>query len=672
MHENLKDAAKKAEKLKHQIRHNDYLYYVLDQPEISDLEYDKLLKELTSLEKKYHSLIAADSPTQRVSGAASAAFSRIKHSVPMLSLDNTYNSDEIKDWEKRLLKIIGNEKYEFTVEPKIDGVSLNLIYENGVLAKAATRGDGETGEDVTLNAKTIRSIPLRLLGGKPPAIMEVRGEVYIDRKDFKKINHELSAKQEATFANPRNAAAGSLRQKNPSVTALRPLKFFVHSYGKIEGAVKFDKHSDFIDYCKGLGLRAPEQSRTCGSIEEVIELETSLEKTRETLPYEIDGIVIKVNSLRQQQKAGFTMKSPRWAIAFKFPAKQMTTRVLDIRLQVGRTGTITPVADLEPVGIAGVTVSRATLHNFDEIERLDIRVGDTVVVERAGDVIPEVVKVIISKRNGTEKKAAIPKDCPACGGTVRKLKDVDVAYKCINPSCSAQLEAGLVHFASRNAMDIEGFGEAVVRQLVGNGTVKNFADIYKITKEDLLKLEFFADKKADNLLSAIQKSKTQPLSRLLFGLGIPNIGEKAAGILAETYKNLGNLIHVKTVELAEIYEFGPVTAESVNCFFGQDSVIKIIEELEKLEVNMIEPESGKPSGILNGKSFIFTGELKGYSRNEAHAMVKRLGGSISSGVSKNTDYVIAGEKPGSKYAKAKALGIHILNEEDFTKMTDQR
>ncbi|MFN3966484.1 MAG: NAD-dependent DNA ligase LigA, partial [Endomicrobiia bacterium] len=573
--------------------------------------------------------------------------------------------------EKRIKKIIGDQKYEFIVEPKIDGVSCTIIYKKGILSLGATRGDGETGEDITLNIKTIHSIPLSLRESKKypvPSIFEVRGEVYIDKNDFEKLNKKLSEDNQVTFANPRNAAAGSIRQKDPKVTAERPLKFFAHSTGFIEDKeLKIETHMDFLKICKEFGIRTIENVKLCKNIEEVIEYCKKWENERDKLEYDIDGMVIKVNSFKQREILGFTMKSPRWAIAYKFPAQQATTKIKNIRVQVGRTGIITPVADLEPVKCGGVTISHATLHNFDEIKRLGVKIGDTVVVERAGEVIPKIVKVIESKRTGNEKNFTVPEKCPECGGKIVKEKEEEVAYRCINPSCPAQLIRGLIHFAKREAMDIEGLGEAVVQQLVEKNLVRDFADIYSLKKDDLLKLELFKDKKAQNLLNAIEESKKRPLSRLLFALGIRNVGEKAAIVLAEKFLSIDNLMKATIEDLQNIYEIGPIMAESIVNFFKQPTTRKLIDKLKSAGVNMKE-EIKKGPKILEGKTFVFTGELKSFSRNEAEAKVRELGGNTSSSVSKKTDYVVVGENPGSKFDKAKKLGIKIIDENEFLKM----
>lgn len=659
-------AQQEIEKLKKEIRHHDYLYYVLAQPEIADYEYDNLMKRLKELEEKNPQFITDDSPTQRVSGKAIKDFTTVKHSTQMLSLDNTYSSDEIIEWDKRVKKIITNENYEYVIEPKIDGISCTLTYKNGMLTQGATRGDGDNGEDITLNIKTIKSIPLKLLS--EISLLEVRGEVYIDKADFQELNKKILNSQEQPFANPRNAAAGSLRQKNPKITAERKLRFIVHSYGTIPGTEKFKTHFEFLTLCEKIGLPTTLKNiNVVREIEEVLELCKKREFDRENMPFEIDGLVIKINSLEQQKKLGFTMKSPRWAIAYKFPAKQATTKIKNIVVQVGRTGTLTPVAELEPVECGGVVISRATLHNFDEVERLGVKIGDTVLIERAGEVIPKIIKVIESKRTGKEKKFSQPVKCSVCGQTVVKVKEEDVAWRCINPSCPAHLENGLVHFAKREAMDIEGLGAAAVVQLISKKMVSDFADIYYLKKDDLLKLELFKDKKAQNLLDAIEKSKTRPLSRLLFGLGIRNVGEKSAIVLAEKFLTLDNLIRATVDDLQKIYEVGPVVAEAVVKFFAQPTTEKLVEKLKKAGVNMKEEIKTGPK-ILEGKTYVFTGELKNFSRTDAEAKVRELGGNAASSVSQKTNFVVAGENPGSKYNKAKKLGVKIISEDEFLNM----
>jgi len=671
----LEEVKRKAEKLREEIHHHDYRYYVLNQPEISDKEYDDLVKKLKQLEKQYPELITPDSPTQRVGEKPLIGFKTVKHRVAMLSLDNTYSSEEIEEWDKRVHKGLPREKVEYVVELKMDGVGVSLTYQKGVFLVGATRGDGVTGDDITQNLKTIKSIPLRFITAESsqlPNLIEVRGEVFMEKSDFEKLNLEKKKKDEALFANPRNAAAGSLKLLDSRLTAQRRLNCFIHSFGTLEGGRVYKTHWEFLQSAKRLGLRVNPEVKLCKDIEEVISYCGDWGKKRGKLSYEIDGMVIKVNSLVQQKRLGYTMRSPRWAIAYKFPAQQATTTLKDIILQVGRTGVITPVAVLEPVECAGVTISRATLHNFDEIRRLDVRIGDRVIVERAGEVIPKIVKVVESVRKGRREIFKVPEKCPECGGKITKEKEEEVAYRCINPSCPAQLERGLVHFASRNAMDIEGLGESVVEQLVRNRLVKDFADIYSLRKEDFLKLELFAEKRAQNLLDAIEKSKERTLARLLFALGIRHVGEKAAETLAEEFSTLEALMEAKEEELERISEVGPALAGSVREFFQQKEIKGLIDRLRKAGLNMEQERVAKGPQILAGKTFVFTGELKRYSRTEAEELVKNLGGEASSSVSKKTSYVVVGESPGSKYKKAKALGVPILPEEEFEKLIKKK
>jgi DNA ligase (NAD+) len=556
------------------------------------------------------------------------------------------------------------EKVEYVVELKIDGVSANITYEKGKLSIGATRGDGEAGEDVTQNIKTIRAIPLVMLGKNIPGFIEIRGEVYMERDDFDILNKEKEKAGEVLFANPRNATSGSLKLLDAGLVARRRLNFFAHSLGECRGLGILTQW-EFLDILREWGMRTNPYSKLCKNLNEAIDYCGTWKEKRERLTYEIDGMVIKVNSLSQQKKLGFTLKSPRWAVAYKFPARQATTEVLNINLQVGRTGVITPVAELKPVECAGVIIRHATLHNFDEIKRLNVKEGDRVLIERAGEVIPKIVKVV---QNKGRRSFVIPKTCPVCKGKVIKEKEEDVAYRCINPSCPAQLERSLIHFASRTAMDIEGMGEAVVEQLVRKGLVKDFADIYSLKKEDLLKLELFKDKKTQNLLVAIEKSRKQPLSRFVYGLGIRHVGENAAYVLVHKFTTLDNLIKAKQEDFEAIYEVGSVMAESIVDFFTQESTKQLIKKLKEAGLNLqekIEPVKKSP---LTGKTVVFTGELNNFSRSEAERLVRRFGGSSSSGVSKNTDLVVIGENPGSKYETAKKLGIKIINEKEFSRL----
>ncbi len=665
---NKQEVFKRIQELKKQIKHHDYLYYVLNQPEISDYEYDNLYKELKELEEEYPEFITPDSPTQRVSGEVVKEFKSVKHTFPMLSLDNTYSEQEIYDWAERISKYVSLKDLEFIVEPKLDGLSCTIHYVNGKLQTAATRGDGEVGEDVTLNVKTIRSVPLSLepkVGMKIPEFFEVRGEVIMLRKDFEKLNRELQQKVQQTFANPRNAASGSLRQKDPKITAQRPLRFYVHSAGKIEG-IKIETDEEFFEICEKFNLPVIQHYKVCRTIKEVIDYSMKWQQQRDNLEYDIDGVVIKVNQHRYREKIGSTLKAPRWAIAYKFPARQATTLLKNVVMQVGRTGIITPVAELEPVECGGVTISRATLHNFDEIKRLRVKIGDTVVVERAGEVIPKIVKVVESKRTGKEKEIEVPKKCPVCGSNVVKE---EVAYRCPNSSCPAQVINSIVHFAKREAMDIEGLGESVAELLVERKLVRKLSDIYFLTKQQLLALPLFKEKKATNLLNAIENSKKRPLSKLLYALGIRHVGEKAAEVLAEKFGSIEKIINASESELQKIPEIGPVMAKSIKEFFSNKFTQEIISEFEKAGVNMIQPKIEKKGPqVFSGMIVVFTGELDAMTRSQAEELVKRYGGNISSSVSRATSLVVVGKNPGSKYEKAKQLGIKVINEEEFLKM----
>ena len=655
---------KKIEKLREQIRHHDYLYYVLAQPEISDKEYDSLMRELKELEAKYPQYITPDSPTQRVSGQVLEGFKTVNHRQKMLSLDNTYSFEELDDWDERVHKGLGRKDVEYVVEPKIDGVSANLTYKKGKFVLGATRGDGEKGEDVTQNLRTLRAIPLALFGKDIPELIEIRGEVYMTRPDFISLNKEKEKDGEPLFANPRNAAAGSLKLLDSNVVAKRNLKFFAHSLGDYRG-VKIKNHWQFLEFLKQWGLPVNPYPKLCKNHKEVKDYCLKWQDKKEGLDYDIDGVVVKVNSLDFQRTLGSTLKSPRWAVAYKFPAHQATTEVLKINLQVGRTGVITPVAELKPVECGGVTIRHATLHNFDEIERLGVKEKDCVLIERAGDVIPKVVKVVESRG---KNPFPVPKNCPVCGGKVVKEKEGEVAYRCTNLSCHAQLERGLQHFASRAAMDIEGMGESVISQLVKKGLVKDFADVYGLKKEQLLTMELFKDKKADNLLRAIQNSKKRPLSRLLYALGIRHVGEKAAFILAQRFKTLENLMGASISDLTSIYEVGEEMAASVVEFFKNKTTRRLVERLKSADLNTKEEILETKKSPFTGKTVVFTGELKDFTRQEAEGLVRQHGGNPSSSVSKKTDFVVAGETPGSKYKKAKQLGVKIIGEAEFKEM----
>ncbi|MDD5120624.1 MAG: NAD-dependent DNA ligase LigA [Candidatus Omnitrophica bacterium] len=657
----------KIEQLKEALKKHDYLYYVLSQPHISDKEYDDLIRQLKLLEDKYPLYRSSDSPTQRLSPGVSEGFKTVRHNAGMFSLDNTYSINELRLWDQRVRKGLGeNRAYEYVVELKIDGVSANLTYTGGKLKIGATRGDGLTGEDITANIKTIRSIPLALLGKHLPDFIEIRGEVYMDKKDFLKVNHERMDKEEALFANPRNATSGSLKLLDSSITAKRHLNFFAHSLGAYRKE-DIDTQWDFLGKLKGWGLPVDTHSALCGNIDEVVRYCRKWEALRDEPSYEIDGMVIKLNNFKQQKELGFTAKSPRWAVAYKFAARQATTELLAIKVNVGRTGVITPTAQLKPVECSGVVISNATLHNFDEIERLGLRVGDRILIERAGDVIPKVVKVVEQKGKAQYIK---PQECPACGEKIVKEKAEDVAYRCINTDCPAQLERALLHFASRDALDIEGLGEAVIAQLIKLRLLTSLADIYKLKKTDLLELELFKEKKADNLLAAIEKSKRRSLARLIFALGIRHVGEKAAYTLAGEFTDIDRLMQAKFEELDKIPEIGFVMARSIADYFKLKQTKKLIDELKKSGLNMRQESAKVKSGKLSGKTIVFTGQLNKFSRSQAESLVRRYGGVPSSSVSRKTDFLVSGEDAGTKFNKAKDLGVKIITEAEFLRLID--
>ena len=651
---------KEIETLRKEINFHNYKYYVESNPVISDYEFDQLLKKLEDLEKKFPDLITPDSPTQRVGGEPLEGFKTVEHKVAMLSLDNTYNYDELRDFDERVKKNVG--KVEYVVEPKIDGVGVALLFEDGILVRGATRGDGIRGDDVTSNLKTIRSIPLRIMGDRLKNV-EVRGEVYMSLKGFKKLNKEQEKKGDPVFANPRNATAGSIRQLDPRIVESRPLDIFIYfiSYSDKE----FLKHYEAINALKEAGFRVNPLIEKVEDIEGVIKYCERIEKKRESLDYEIDGVVIKVNSFSKQRQLGETSKNPRWAISYKFAAKQSTTKLNDIVIQVGRTGTLTPVAILESVEVGGVHVSRATLHNFDELKRKDIRIGDWVLVERSGDVIPQVVKSISEKRTGREKKKELPKKCPVCKTNVIRGEG-EVAVRCPNKLCPARLKWRVKYYASRDAMDIDHLGESTIDKLLEKGLIDNIADLYFLKKEDILKLEGFKDKSAQNLLDSIEKSKKQDLSRFIYGLGIRHVGKYAAQLLASNYNSIDELARTKEEELKKIDGLGEKSAEAIATFFATDENIKLIERLKDIGVKTKEVrKQGLP---LEDKKFVFTGGLSTLTRPEASDLIKQKGGLVASSVSKDIDYVVIGDKPGSKYEKAKKLNLTIINEDEFKKL----
>ena len=666
-------AQKEIKRLTKEISEHNGRYYNLNQPTIADQEYDRLLKRLIDLEEKFPEFKAPDSPTHRIGARLEAGLAAVSHKAKMYSLDNTYSFEELEEWHKRVLKGLGSGfegPLEYVAELKIDGVSAALTYNKGIFALGATRGDGLTGEDITHNLRILQSVPLQLKkipGWNFPDALEVRGEIYMAIKDFKMLNRHREKDGGVLFANPRNAASGSLKLLDSRLSAERKLRCFIHSFGILQGGKEFQSHWEFLETAAQLGFSVNPLRRRCRTFEEVMDFCREFADKRDHLDYEVDGVVVKVNSYAQQNTLGATLKSPRWAIAYKFPAKQATTTVKDIIVQVGRTGVLTPVAELEPVVCAGVTISRSTLHNFDEVKRLGVKKGDRVLLERAGDVIPKIIKVVESIQQATAESFLVPKKCPECGGEVAKSKEEDVAYRCINPSCPKQLERRLIHFASRLGMDIEGLGESVVNQLLKEKLVKDMADIYFLKKEDFLKLELFADKKAENLIAAIASSKKRPLSRFLFALGIINIGEKAAATIARKFGALDRIRKAALSEFEGIHEIGEVMAGSLEHFFRQKSTKQLIKKFKKAHLTMAEPQ--RPSeGKLQGKKFVFTGELKSLTRLAAGEAVKELGGEVVESVSKKTDFLVIGANPGSKYAKAMGLGIKILNEREFKEM----
>ncbi len=650
------------EQLKKLINYHNNLYYNLDNPVLSDTQYDELYQKLKTLEEAYPQFRTKNSPTQRVGGKAGNSFAQITHAVPMMSLDNSYNADDIRAWHERAAKILQTHTFEMVVEAKIDGVSCSLTYENGQLIQGATRGDGKVGEDITANVRTITSIPHQLAGPVPAGRIEIRGEVYLNKQDLADLNKIQQEKNENTFANTRNAAAGCLRHKNAEVVAQRPLRFFAHSFGT--GQIAADSFSGFIDLCQQWGFTVGPVRTKTSHIEDVISFYNQFAQTRHELPFDVDGLVVKVNQFADQQLLGVTAKSPRWAMAFKYPAPQAATTLKNVTFSVGRTGIITPVAELEPVAIGGVTISNATLHNFDEIKRLHVRVGDRVIVERAGEVIPKIVKVVEQK--GTQDILP-PVQCPACGGHVYKEND-EVGYYCVNPSCPAQLRARLLHFASRDAMDIDGLGDVIMDQLLDRKFIADFADIYRLTFFHVLNLENFKDKKAQNLLDAIEESKHKPLSKLLFALGIGFVGAKTAEILADKFRTLDALKAASLEELQSVREIGEIVSQSVYDFFRDPRVCEQIEKLRQEGLNFTQPKKELSGNVLEGKTIVFTGELQTLKRTEAERLAKQYGGYASGSVSKKTSFVVAGENAGTKLNKARELGIPVMSEEEFLKL----
>ena len=664
-----REIEEKVKKLRKEIEYHNYRYYVLNDPVISDPEYDALMRELEELERQYPELITPNSPTQRVGAPPVEEFGTVVHTIPMLSLANAFDEREVIEFDQRVKRFLRTEEeIEYVAEPKMDGVAVEVVYERGELVVGSTRGDGYQGEDITQNIRTIKTIPLILVDEEEevPEKIAVRGEVYMEIEDFKKLNWMREERGEPLFANPRNAAAGSLRQLDPSITAQRPLKVYFYAVGEVVGR-EFESQWEVLQTLPKWGLRVNPMVELCPNILKAIDYYRRILEVKDEVPYEMDGVVLKVNSFELQRRLGEVSRSPRWAVAFKFPAHEATSQILDIVVQVGRTGVLTPVAVLRPVQVGGVEVKRATLHNQDEIDRKDVRIGDHVLVRRAGDVIPEVVKVIKERRTGKERKFRMPERCPVCGSEVVRLPG-EVAFRCVGLSCPAQLKGRIRHFASRRAMDIEGLGVKLIDQLVDKGLVKDLSDIYYLTKEELAGLERMADKSAQNIIDAIERSKKTTLARFLNALGIRLVGEHLSQVLAERF-SLEQLFTVTEEELMAVPEIGPEVAQSVVRFFRDERNRKTIKRILEAGVSFEEAAS-EEERPLEGKVFVFTGALESMTREEAKNLVERLGGKAASSVSRKVDYVVVGKDPGSKYDKARELGLTIIDEEDFKKLVD--
>lgn len=664
------EAEKRIAYLRRELNRHNYLYYVLAKPGISDKQYDLLYKELESIEKRFPDLVTPDSPTLRVGGGPLTEFTHVRHRVAMMSLDNTYARDEIIEFDKRLHRLVAGKTFSYILEPKIDGVAISLRYENGILTVGSTRGDGKMGDDITSNLRTIRSIPLRLqTKGVPPTVLEIRGEVYMTKDGFQRLNRKRQEAGQETFANPRNAAAGSLKLLDPRIVAQRPLDAVLYAMGEIEGT-DFETHEKLIQKLREFGLKTTPKYWKCKNIESVLESLNTLESMRHDFPFEIDGGVIKVNERALYDVLGATAKSPRWAVAYKYEPERAETRIKKITVQVGRTGVLTPVAELEPVAVAGSVISRATLHNADDIQRKDIRVGDRVIVEKAGEVIPAVVEVSKSVRTGSESVFKMPEKCPVCREPVSR-REGEVALRCENLQCPAQIKRWVRHFASRGAMDIEGLGEALVEQLVDNRLLNDPADLYKLTKEQVAGLERMADKSAQNLLDGIEAGRKRDFWRLIFALGIRHVGARSAQMLEDHFEDMNALINADQQTLEKIPDIGPVVAKSIVDFFNQKRNRDIIRRLSKADLKLKRSKtSGELGDKLSGKSFVLTGTLSSFTRDEAGRKIRALGGSVGSSVSKKTSYVVAGTDPGSKLSKARKLGVKVLDESQFLKLLE--
>jgi len=649
--------------LREEINAHNYSYYVLDNPEIPDSEYDRLLRKLSEIENQYPELITPDSPTQRVGATPLDSFSEVQHEVPMLSLGNAFSDQDMSDFDKRIREAVEKDNIEYAAEPKLDGLAISLLYKEGLLTRAATRGDGRTGEDVTLNIRTIDAIPLKLRGKDYPELLEVRGEVVMPKAGFEKLNQQQIEKGEKPFVNPRNAAAGSLRQLDPKITATRPLSFYSYGVGLVDGMVLPKKHSTVMSMLQSWGLRINPASKVVKGATGCLEYYEALSKIRNDLPDEIDGIVYKVDNIEFQDIMGFVARAPRWAIARKFPAQEEMTTLLGIDIQVGRTGALTPVARLEPVFVGGVTVSNATLHNQDEIDRLDVRVGDRVIVRRAGDVIPQIVSVVKSKREGKPRRFQLPKTCPVCNSETVRFDDEAVTYCTGGLFCEAQRKEAIKHFASRRAMNIDGLGDKLVEQLVDEGLIHTIADLYHLDVKNLIKLERMAEKSATNLVESLEKSKTTTLARFVFALGIHSIGETTAQTLANHFCSLESIMHATEVQLLEVPDIGPIVAKNLMTFFKQEHNIEVVNQLLKAGIHWpkIEQKADGEQPLL-GQTFVITGTLETMGRNDAKTALQNLGAKVAGSVSKKTSHVVIGENAGSKAQKAAELGINLLDE----------
>ena len=665
-----KEAARRAAELRREIEYHNYRYYVLDAPVISDAEYDALMRELQALERRYPELVTPDSPTQRVGAPPRPDMGEVRHRVPMLSLDNAFGEEEVRDFDRRVRERLGAGRVRYACEPKFDGASVSLRYEEGVLVEAGTRGDGYRGEDVTPNVRTIRTVPLRLQGEGWPRVLEVRGEVVIPKDDFRRLNEERLARGEPPFANPRNAAAGSLRQLDPKVTAARPLAFFPWGFGELSEPIA-GSHSAALARLRGWGFRVTEHLEVADGIERCLDYYRRILALRDELPFEMDGVVYKVDDLAACEQLGYTARAPRWAVAHKFPAEEATTVVEDIIASVGRTGVITPVAVLRPVRVSGVTVTRASLHNQDEVDRKDVRIGDTVIVRRAGEVIPEIVAVIKEKRPRGARRWRMPERCPVCGSQVVRLPG-EAAHRCMGGLyCPAQRKGAILHFASRRAMDIDGLGEKLVDQLVEKGLVEDPADLYRLRKEDLVALERMGEKSAANLLAAIERSKSTTLARFLYALGIPQVGEATAQALAEHFGDLDAIMKATPEQLEEVPDVGPVVARAIHSFFRERHNRDVIRRLLKAGVHWPRPRRRAAGAPLAGLTFVLTGALESMTREEAKAKLEALGAKVTDSVSRRTSYVVVGEAPGSKLDKARALGVPTLDERAFLELLER-